>query len=138
MKVTFVESIQGKFGPQLKDAEGNYYSFGKFYNGKTDLVGEQDVDVFTSAKGNLYINKVNEASKKSNKANAETQTVSTSTAPSFVSTVKVRDYNAEARGKTRCALLSSPLLPLMVTNPHDVEEIKSKLDVLFSLVFPEG
>jgi len=56
-RITVVESLQGKFGPQIKDANG-YLSYGKFFKGNTSFAPgtELEVDLFTTAKGNRYIN----------------------------------------------------------------------------------
>ncbi len=57
-KLVIAESVEGKFGPQVKDVAGNYYSFSKFYKGPTEFpVGTAlDVDVYTTAKGGKYLN----------------------------------------------------------------------------------
>ncbi len=56
-RITVVESLEGKFGRQLKDNQG-YLSYGKFYKGPQEFTpGTQlDVDLFVTAKGNRYIN----------------------------------------------------------------------------------
>lgn len=59
---------------------------------------------------------------------------------------KGRDFDAEARGKTRCALeeawAQSPLLPMIVKDPSDFSQIHAALDTLITermkRVFPNG
>jgi hypothetical protein len=59
---------------------------------------------------------------------------------------KGRDFDAEARGKTRCALeeawAQSPLLPMIVKDPTDFAQIHAALDTLITermkRVFPNG
>lgn len=59
---------------------------------------------------------------------------------------KGRDFDAEARGKTRCALeeawAQSPLLPMIVKDPTDFAQIHAALDALITermkRVFPNG
>lgn len=57
MQITVLESVKGKFGPQLKDAEG-FLNFGKFYQGDKafDPGTVLEVDLFKTGKGNRYIN----------------------------------------------------------------------------------
>lgn len=52
------ESVKGKYGPQLKDVAGAYYSFSKFYKGPTDFpVGTSlKADVYVTEKGGKYLN----------------------------------------------------------------------------------
>ena len=57
-----------------------------------------------------------------------------------------RDFDAEARGKTRCALeeawAQSPLLPMLVKDPSNHEEVHAILDAFVTermkRVFPNG
>lgn len=57
-----------------------------------------------------------------------------------------RDFDAEARGKTRCALeeawAQSPLLPMLVKDPNDRAELHLILDEIVTermkRVFPNG
>lgn len=59
---------------------------------------------------------------------------------------KGRDFDAEARGKTRCALeeawAQSPLLPMLVKDPNDRAELHTILDEIVTermkRVFPNG
>lgn len=59
---------------------------------------------------------------------------------------KGRDFDAEARGKTRCALeeawAQSPLLPMLVADPSDKVALHALLDELVTermrRVFPNG
>lgn len=59
---------------------------------------------------------------------------------------KGRDFDAEARGKTRCALeeawAQSPLLPMLVKDPNDRAELHLILDEIVTermkRVFPNG
>lgn len=127
------ESVKGKFGPQVKDMSGNYYSFGKFYKGSTDFEPNTQllVDVFVSEKGNKYINKVEkvilpEVSDKPKKKVvkvAEQPTATTTTYP-----VKIRDFDLEAYGKCK-ALLVQSLMPMLITNPQNEEEVKEKVKI---------
>lgn len=63
-----------------------------------------------------------------------------------VSQTKGRDFDAEARGKTRCALeeawAQSPLLPMLVKDPNDRAELHLILDEIVTermkRVFPNG
>lgn len=154
-RITVEEVVQGKFGEQVK-YNGQYYSYGKFYKGSKLKAGKSyTLDLFVSEKGNRYINKVisngdGEVKKspkrgRKPKVTAETYTSVTGTNIVTPTVVKIRDFDAEARGKTRCALmeatLQSPLLPLMVTNPHDSDEVKRVAELLcnmgFVYVFPE-
>lgn len=52
------ESLKGKFGPQIKDVAGSFYSFSKFYKGDTEFpVGTSlQVDVYVTGKGGKYLN----------------------------------------------------------------------------------
>jgi hypothetical protein len=57
-----------------------------------------------------------------------------------------RDFDAEARGKTRCALeeawAQSPLLPMLIQDPSDKAALHALLDELVTermkRVFPNG
>lgn len=57
-----------------------------------------------------------------------------------------RDFDAEARGKTRCALeeawAQSPLLPMLIKDPANREELHALLDDIVTArmkrVFPNG
>lgn len=57
-----------------------------------------------------------------------------------------RDFAAEARGKTRCALeeawAQSPLLPMLLKEPQSREELHALLDEIVSermkRIFPNG
>lgn len=59
---------------------------------------------------------------------------------------KGRDFDAEARGKTRCALeeawAQSPLLPMLIQDPSDRAALHALLDELVTermkRVFPNG
>jgi hypothetical protein len=59
---------------------------------------------------------------------------------------KGRDFDAEARGKTRCALeeawAQSPLIPMLLKEPHNREELHALLDEIVSermkRIFPNG
>lgn len=59
---------------------------------------------------------------------------------------KGRDFDAEARGKTRCALeeawAQSPLLPMLVADPSDLNALHAMLDSIVTermkRVFPNG
>ncbi len=71
-----------------------------------------------------------------------------STAPvvSHSPVAKGRDFDAEARGKTRCALeeawAQSPLLPMLVADPSDLNALHAMLDNIVTermkRVFPNG
>ncbi len=58
-KLVVTESLAGKFGPQIKDVAGSFYSFSKFYKGPTVFVPGTvlEVDVYTTGKGGKYLNK---------------------------------------------------------------------------------
>lgn len=58
-KLVIVESLEGKFGPQLKSVDGSFYSFSKFYTGQKAFPAGTvlDVDVYTTSKGGRYLNK---------------------------------------------------------------------------------
>lgn len=58
-KLVVVESVQGKFGPQVKDVTGAFYSFSKFYKGPTTFTAGTvlEADIYTTAKGGKYLNK---------------------------------------------------------------------------------
>lgn len=63
-----------------------------------------------------------------------------------VSYAKGRDFDAEARGKTRCALeeawAQSPLLPMLLQDPSDRAALHTLLDEIVTermkRVFPNG
>lgn len=59
MQIVVKESLQGKYGPQLKDDAG-YLSFGKFYKGDTAFAPGTilEVEVYVSPKGSRYINEL--------------------------------------------------------------------------------
>ena len=58
-KLVVTESLAGKFGPQIKDVAGNFFSFSKFYKGPTVFEPGTvlSVDVYTTGKGGKYLNK---------------------------------------------------------------------------------
>lgn len=56
--IVIAESLDGRYGPQLKDVAGKFYSFGKSYKGDVAFSAgtKLSVDLYTSPKGNAYIN----------------------------------------------------------------------------------
>ena len=56
--ITVTEVVEGKFGEQVKDGKA-YFSYGKFFKGPKLKVGDVvTVELYQTAKGNNYINKV--------------------------------------------------------------------------------
>lgn len=141
--VTVTESLQGKFGPQVKTDKG-FLSFGKFFKGETQLTpGVYQMDIFRTQKGNGYINSlemVNEeapkkVSKKKTNGQVETRSVETTEVN------KPRNYDKENRGKVKSNLLNSlSANPNVVTCVEDLAklvspEVQALLDKLVETVF---
>lgn len=136
--INVVESLEGKYGPQVKDDNGAYYSFSKFYKGETKLAaGAYSIDLYVSAKGSNYINSLQGSAmvappapvKRVAKVKQVTETP-LMTSPKADVSFKPRDFDAEARGKTRCALVEA-----LFSNPNVVQDVaKLQTAPLFLLV----
>src|ERR1700749_4208529 len=127
-QIVVKESVKGKFGPQIKDAEG-YLSFSKLYKGVVDFPAGTvlDAELFVSDKGKRYINSAKIADVKTPVADAKAETAKP---------VKTegRNFDAENRGKTRCALLAG-LLSNPSVNVNDVEATKKLISDYVGFVF---
>lgn len=142
--ITVIESVEGKFGRQLKDARG-YLSFGKFFKGEMIYAPgtELECDIFTTGKGNRYINSLKvlsmapsfpvvavEAPKRGRKA-----------VPPMAASVPAKkdvDWDAISRGKVRSlfveALLGNPNVTQGV-EALDMDKVKEMIEPLVSYVF---
>lgn len=132
------ESVQGKYGPQLKVGK-DYYSFGKFYKGQTNFgsKAEVTVDVFVTESGRKYINSVLKFvnGKPSDSVQEEPQSKAKKEVKEAVKLLKTAtersevDWDKIAVGKTRCLAITqllSSILPMVITNPQNMEEVKEK------------
>ncbi len=125
-RITVVESLEGKFGKQLKDKVG-YLSFGKFFRGEQVFAPgtELECDLFVTAKNNRYINSLTvvggtpiapsnnvpeNAVKRGRKPGVKTASEVVNNLP--VSAKKEVDWDELGRGKTAslfvAALLQNP------------------------------
>jgi hypothetical protein len=141
MQVTFVKAVEGKFGPQLLDRENKYYSFGKFYKGPTDFTGTAEVDLFVTAKGNNYINKlIPVGTDEPKKRGRPTKEI---TVPSVEVPVKLdprlpvvvgRDYEKENYGKIKTLFLQA-VMPQLINGVMQDDELKAVIKkwALYSL-----
>lgn len=139
------ESLAGKFGPQLKDAQG-FLSFGKFYNGakEFDEGTVLDCELYVTDKGTRYINKAlivtnvaTEPPKRSRKAITSPPVVSV---PVNNTTEDVK-WDKINRGKVKSLLLEALCgNPNVVTCVEDISKlndpkVQAELDKLVESVF---
>ncbi len=150
-RITVIESVVGKFGPQLKDVHG-YLSFGKFYKGQTAFPAgtRLEVDLFITAKGNRYINflKMPEGVQASIPSIAPSNTSSaveagvirrgrkpksTGTAEEVVNKLPMKkevDWDELGRGKT-----ASLFVAALLQNPNVVQSLDVDVNGMESLVW---
>lgn len=134
--VNFVESVKGKFGPQVKDDKGEYYSFGKFYKGVTSFTGRKLVSIYTTDKGYHYLNSVEDAPAEGipetvvepKKRGRPAKVVETST-PVVSEPVKPvvsggRDFDREAYGKIKTLFLQA-VMPQLINGVMQDDELKA-------------
>lgn len=137
-KVSEVVAVKAlsKYGFQLTD--GSYVNWGKFVKDedKSRVVpgASYEVEMYISDKGSKSANSIG----RQVGVTADVPAVR-ATAPHAASqvVVKARDFDAEARGKTRCALLQG-----LLANPSlDLAQIEKELpmiDILVSFVFGDA
>lgn len=154
-QLVVLESLEGRFGRQLRDKDG-FLNFGKFYKGEQEFpVGTVlNVDLYITDKGNRYINKaevveasvspVAEAPKRGRKPKSSNDLPDEVRAHPNVSLVtsegvfKPRDFDAENRGKTASlfveALLSNPNVTQSLDDVN-VDKMETLVWELVDLVF---
>ncbi len=137
-RITVVESVAGKFGPQLKDNQG-YLSFGKFYKGETQFnAGTQlDVDLFITAKGNRYINSlsiIGESNSSAPEAAVKRgRKPGVKSAESVIQSLPAKkevDWDELGRGKT-----ASLFVAALLQNPNVVQSLEVDVDGMDKLVW---
>ena len=143
-QITVLESLEGKFGKQIKDKSG-YLSFGKFYRGEMEFpVGTVlSVDLYVSPKGNRYINSANtvEVGQAAVQVSAKRGRPAKANTP--VSSVKTEtnqgvNWDEIGRGKTASlfveAILSNPNLSQSL-DQLDLDAIEETVWKLVDVVF---
>lgn len=131
-QIVVLESVEGKFGRQLKDKSG-YLSFGKFYSGEKEFpTGTTlNVELYVTEKGSRYINKAEvvegvlasniptKRGRKPNKALAGEVEVTLPFTPKLGSTSsKDVDWDGISRGKTASLFVAS-----LLQNPNVVQQL---------------
>lgn len=143
---------EGKYGPYAK-VGSVYYNKGKFFKGSFDDMkagNTYEVEVYTTGTGGKYIQKmvamVSNGAKAAPEKTEETPAKAedkpvrkTYTPKAAVSTG--RNFDAEARGKTRCALmeaaLQSPALPAFASSLDEYKKLLVEAaDYAYTYVFP--
>lgn len=141
--ITIDEVAEGKFGWYAK-VGGVFYNSGKFFKGLKDMKAGTlyEVEVYTSDKGNKYIQKLLGPGSIKDNPHVENKTIATGSVPPVKAPPKSRDFDAEARGKTRCAImeaaLQSPALVQLASsgNIDDLKVVLKKLaDFGYAYVF---
>lgn len=130
-KIVVSDSVEGKYGSQLKDKDG-FLSFGKFYRGeKTFPKGTVlEVDLFISDKGNRYINSAKVVGETAEEKAPKKTKIKEPPVAAMQSTpeYKPRDYDKENRGKVKSlfieALLSNPNVVNTDTRDLLLEQLK--------------
>lgn len=150
IKETVVIDELGKWGPRIN---GTYYSFSKNFTDKAAVVpgAKLEIETYVAESGKKYVNKILKVVEThglrpiplsqffaENAGKPVNQTVSSSSAPVF----KSRDFDAEARGKSKfgffAAALQSPCMQALV-DPADIIALAIKLsDAGMDYVFGES
>ena len=121
-QITVMENVKGKYGPQIKDKAGKFYSFGKFYKGPTEfpLGSSFEADLFKSEKGNSYINNVGKVT-----VPTEPVVVAPKVKPLFKAKADTSMTKEEWQAKDRSQLIGGL--------GHDAAELVAALSVLSNL-----
>ncbi len=106
--VTVDEVAEGKYGWYAK-VEDKFYNAGKYFKGIKDMKAGNtyELETVTTERGSKYINKLIRMVQDTPAPVAETKTVTTGIVAPAKAAVKGRDFDAEARGKTRCACITA-------------------------------
>lgn len=120
-----------KYGGRVN---GKNYNLSKNYTGPVlQALKTYEAEIYTSAQGAKYINKI----LREIEGVAERETVAVPTpaptapvAATNTHVYKARDFDKEARGKTRCALYEAALASPFLMQSKDSEEFKRRADEL--------
>lgn len=105
--IVVAENIQGKYGAQVKDTNGDYFSFGKFYKGPTAFgVGDVlKIELYKTEKGNKYINKVLSADVATASTTPKAEPSTEKKAPAFKAKADTSMSKDEWKAKDRSQLV---------------------------------
>jgi len=136
LKETVTIDSLGKWGPKIG---GAFYSYSKNFKDQAKVVpgATLEIETWISDSGKKYVNKVLGTKEIAAAAPAKAAKAPAPKADAF----KPRDFDAEARGKTRCALFEAALQSPALNGMTDVGEIVEMVTKLsnagFAYVFPE-
>lgn len=144
-EVIMVEEVkEGKYGPFAK-VGGKYYNKGKQFKGNFDDMkagNTYEVEVYTTESGGKYIQKLIAMHRPEGSVPPkQVEEVKKSKDKPVFKATTTRDYDAEAKGKTRCAVIEAALSsPALAAYCGSFDEYKKMLveaaNLAYAYVFP--